>query len=172
MDTILEQTRIPENEKERLANLYSYNIIENHDKTGTFQHIVSMAARIFNVPIALVSFVDEMNVVAQANIEMEGAGEFSRDISLCSMAILKNEVTVFENAREEPCLLTNLMVYGNFGLQFYAGAPLKTPGGFNIGVLAIVDKKPRTFSKDEEALLEGLAAIVMEELEERLSVSS
>lgn len=170
MNIILEQAGIQENEKERLAKLYGYNIIENLDKTGTFQHIVSMAARIFNVPIALVSFVDEMNVVAQSNIEMEGAGEFSRDISLCSMAILKNEVTVFENAREEPCLLTNPLVYGSFGLQFYAGAPLTTPDGFNIGVLAVVDKKPRAFSKDEEAMLEGLAAIVMEELEERLSV--
>lgn len=172
MDIITEQAGIPENGNERLAKLYGYNIVESHDNKGAFQHVMNMAARIFNVPIALVSFVDEKNVVAHTNIEIDGVGELSRDISLYSMAILKNEVTVFENAREEPCLLTNLMVYGSFGLQFYAGAPLTTPDGFHIGVLAVVDKKPRIFSKDDEALLEGLAAIVMEELEERLTLNS
>lgn len=172
METILEKPSVPQSENERLAKLYGYKILDNHEKTGTFQHVVSMAARIFHVPVALVSFVDETRATTEANVGMEGISEISREISLCSLAILKNGVTVFENAREELCLLSNPIIYGDFGLQFYAGAPLKTPDGFNIGVIAIADKKPRTFSKDEEKLLEGLASVVMEELEERMAVSN
>lgn len=172
MDHIPVKIPVPENEKERLAKLHGYNIIGSHDQTGTFRHVVSMAARIFNVPVALVNFVNETSVVTVANVGVERADDISRDISLCSLAILKDEVTVFENAREELCLSANAIVYGDFSLQFYAAAPLKTPDGFNIGVIALADKKPREFSKDEEKMLEGLAAIVMEELEERLSISS
>lgn len=172
MKTILEKRLFPENENERLEKLYGYKVLDNHDKMGTFQHVVSMAARIFHVPVAVVSFVDETRVTTEANVGMEGISEVSRDISLCSLAILQNGVTVFENAREELCLLSNPIVHGDFGLQFYAGAPLKTPDGFNIGVIAIADKKARSFSKDEEKLLEGLASVVMEELEERLAVSN
>ncbi|MFD3001611.1 GAF domain-containing protein [Pontibacter toksunensis] len=172
METILEKKQVPQNENERLAKLYGYNIGDSHDKMGTFQHVVSMAARIFHVPVAVVSFVEDTKVRIEASLSMEGTNEMSRDISLCSLAVLQEGVTVFENAREELCLLSNPVVYGDFGLQFYAGAPLKTPDGFHIGVIAIADKKPRTFSKDEEKLLEGLATVVMEELEERLAMGS
>lgn len=163
---------VAENEKERLAKLYGYNIIQEYDKRGTFQHVVSMAARIFEVPMAFVSFVDEKKILAEASVGLNGIVEVDREISLCSMAILKDEVTVFENARQEPCLATNPFAHGEFGLQFYAGAPLKTPDGYKIGVVAVADRRPRTFSKEDEQILEGLAAIVMEELEERLKESS
>lgn len=172
MDSILDST-VPENtEQERLQKLYSYNVLDTYGKTGTFQHVAGMAARIFNVPIAVVNFVDEKRVVAEGSVGIEGVSEFSREISLCSLAILQDQVTVFKNAKEEPCLLSNPAVHGEFGLQFYAGAPLKTPDGYKIGTVAIADKKPREFSKMDAELLEGLGAVVMEELEERLAFIS
>lgn len=156
---------IPENEKERLEKLHTYNILETHGNTGTFRHVTSMAIQIFKVPIALVSLVDYEKVIFKANIGMEGVKEVSRGESLCSLAILSDEVTVFETAKEDPCLLANPLVTGSFGLQFYAGAPLKTPDGYNIGSVCVVDKMPRKFSEADRALLESLAAAVMDELE-------
>lgn len=166
MENTIEETLLTHKETERLARLYSYNIISNYEQSGSFKHIASMAAHIFNMPIALVNFVDEKTVLTEAHVGMDVC-ELDRAISICSLAILKDEVTVFENAKEEFCLLSNPLVHGNFGLEFYAGAPLKTPDGYNIGAVAIADKKPRSFSKEDEQMLEGLAAIVMEELEER-----
>lgn len=124
-----------------------------------------MAAHIFNVPIALVNFVYEKNVKSESSVGMEGGYDFSREVAICSQAVLMDKVTVFRNARMEPCLAANPFVCGDFGLQFYAAAPLKTKDGFNIGVVVIVDQKPRTFSKEDEQILDSLAAIVMEELE-------
>lgn len=158
---------IPENDEERLARLYSYGIKDTYEESGTFKHIVSMAAHIFKVPIALVSIVDEEQVIFVGNVGMEDTGQVSRGISLCSLAVLKEEVTVFENAREEACLLANPLVVGDFGLQFYAAAPLQSPDGFRLGAVCIIDKNPRTFSEAEQDLLKGLATAVMDELEER-----
>lgn len=158
---------LPQNEKERLERLHSYKILDTHEKSGTFRHVTAMAIQIFRVPIALVSLVDYEKVIFKANIGMEGVKEAKRGESLCSLAILSDEVTVFEKAKDDPCLLANPLVTGSFGLQFYAGAPLKTADGYNIGSVCVVDKVPRKFSEADRALLENLAAVVMDELEAR-----
>lgn len=160
---------IPANDEDRLSKLYLYNVLDKYEGDGVFKHVAAMAAKIFRVPIALVSLVDKEHVIFKGNVGMEGVDVVSRGASLCSLAVLQDEVTVFENAKEEPCLLTNPLVAGDFGLKFYAGAPLRTPDGFNIGTVCIVDKIARKFSEAEQILLEGLATVVMDELQEKLS---
>lgn len=156
---------IPDNESERLEKLRSLHILDTYEENGTFKHIAAIASRMFNVPIALVNFVDKDYVVTKARVGVDGSNEVSRGVSLCSLAVLRTDVTVFENAREEPCLLANPMVIGDFGLQFYAAAPLTTSDGFNIGAVCIVDKSPREFSESDQKMLESLASIVMDEIE-------
>lgn len=156
---------IPDNEEERLAKLHSLNILDSYEENGTFKHVAAIASRMFNVPIALVNLVDRDFVVTKAQSGMDGITQVERGISLCSLSILRSDVTVFENAREEPCLLANPMVIGEFGLQFYAAAPLITKDGFNIGAVCIVDKETREFPESDQKMLESLAAAVMEEIE-------
>jgi two-component system sensor histidine kinase VicK len=115
--------------------------------------------------------VDEEQVYFKANIGMGRAKSASRGVSLCSLAVLQTEVTVFENAPEEPCLLTNPNVAGSFGLKFYAGAPLITHDGFLIGTLCIIDQTPRVFSTADREIMQSLAKIVMDEIELRLSAT-
>lgn len=158
---------IPENEEERLAKLRSFHALDTYEEEGTFKHIAAMASRMFEVPIALVNFVERDYVVTKARVGLDGETKVSREISLCSLAVLRTNVTVFENAREEPCLLANPMVTGELGLQFYAAAPLTTADGYNIGALCIVDKEPREFSESDQKVLQNLAAIVMDEVEKR-----
>ncbi|WP_017729701.1 GAF domain-containing protein [Nafulsella turpanensis] len=157
---------IPNNEKERLAKLESYNNLDRVQEGGPFTHIAAMASQVFKVPIALVSFVGKERVLFKGNVGMEGTDGAGRGESLCSVAILQDEVTVFKNASEEACLLAHPLVTGSFGFKFYAGAPLITSDGFNIGTVCIIDRKPREFSEDDRYLLESLATIVMDELEE------
>ncbi|KAA3438669.1 GAF domain-containing protein [Rufibacter hautae] len=156
------------NEQERLNKLYGYTALNDFVLSGTFQHVASMAAKIFNVPFAFVSFVEEENILVKASVGIEGESSIiAREIGLCSHAVLRDDVTFFENAKLEQKLAQNHLVHGDFGLQFYAGAPVKTQDGYNIGVVAIGDRKPRKFTKEEEQLLVGLAAMVMDELEEK-----
>lgn len=58
---------------------------------------------------------------------------------------------------------------GEFGLQFYAGVPLTTGDGCNLGTLCVIDLEPRTISAEEVLTLQDLAAVVVDELELRLA---
>lgn len=156
---------IPDNEDERLNDLHGLKHFETYQEEGPFKHIASMAARMFNVPIALVNFVDNAHVFTKSGVGLSSYNPVPRGTSLCSLAILKSGVTVFENALNEPCLLSNPMVTDEFGLRFYAAAPLVSNKGHHVGALCLVDKSPRTFSELDQKILANLASILMEEVE-------
>jgi two-component sensor histidine kinase len=61
------------------------------------------------------------------------------------------------------------LVAGEAGIQFYLGIPLRTHDGFNLGTLCVLDFVPRAASETDVMHLKDLAAIVMDELELRLS---
>lgn len=159
---------IPDNEQERLAALARYEVLDSPPE-GAFDKIASLAQAVFSVPIALIALVDSKRVFFKANVGMEGTTQVHRGISLCSLAILQEEVTVFENASEDPCLLHNPLVAGSFGLRFYAGAPIITHDGYRVGTVCIVDHQPRQFSEGQRDILKQMASLVMNELELRLS---
>jgi GAF domain-containing protein len=156
---------IPDNEEERLEKFYSLNILDTHREEGTFKHIAAMAARMFHVPIALVNFVDSEYVHTKGSAGMDVTQPVPRGTSLCSLAVLREGATVFQNALEEPCLLATPLVTGEFGLRFYAAAPLTTTDGYHVGALCIVDTQPREFSASDQKILENLASVVMENIE-------
>ena len=158
---------IPQNDADRLQALEHYQILEA-DVQESFDNIAFIMAKTFDMPIALISLVDKDEVVFKGNAGMEGVSKTSRGISVCALAVLNEEAIVFENAAEEECLIANPLVVGDFGLQFYAGAPLTTVDGYNIGTVCLVDKRPRTFSAEQKKLLERFAKMVMNEIELRL----
>ena len=157
---------IPDDDGKRLENLYSYQLLDTPFEE-TFDNITELTRSIFNTPIALISLVDKERVWFKSNVGMEDKREASRGTSLCALAILNDEVTVFEDALKEPCLLKNPLVVGSFGLKFYAGAPLVSERGYNIGSICIVDKKPRAFDQEERTNLKRIAHIVMDKMEAR-----
>lgn len=159
---------VPENDEARLHALYRYEILDSPPE-GAFDKIAKLAQSIFKVPIALVALVDQERVFFKANMGMGNTKNVNRGVSLCSLAVLQQEVTVFENASDDPCLLHNPLVAGSFGLRFYAGAPITTQDGYHVGTVCIVDHKPRSFSEEQRNILAQLASLVMNELELRLS---
>ncbi len=167
MENTFDRPIIPPNEVERLAELRSLNLSPAYQEFGTFKHIAAIASRMFVVPIAIVNIVEEYQVITLAGVGIEAGTEVPRGISLCSLSILSNNATIFQNAQDEPCFLANPLVHGVYGMQFYAAAPLKTRKGIRIGALCIVDKKPREFSELDQRILENLAAIVMSEIEKQ-----
>ncbi|MFD2148022.1 GAF domain-containing protein [Mucilaginibacter antarcticus] len=159
---------VPDNDAERLIALKRYRIMDTPSEES-FDNIAKLASEIFNVPISLLSLVDADRVFFKSNVGMGKAKEANRGHSLCALAILDERVTVFEDALKEPCLIANPNVAGDFGLGFYAGAPLITHDGFMIGTLCVIDKQPRLFSKQDEKILAGLARAAMDQVELRLS---
>jgi len=138
---------------------------------GTFDRIAALAARIFGAPIAIVSIVDHDRIWFKSHPGLD-LDQIPRDPGLCSSAIMQDGPWVVEDARADPRAMTNPLVAGGFGLQFYAGVPLRTRDGFNLGTLCVLDFTPRTVTDTEMATLQDLAALVMNELELRLEYRS
>ncbi|HYH16830.1 MAG TPA: PAS domain S-box protein [Flavisolibacter sp.] len=160
---------IPQNDVQRLNALKRYKILDTSPEES-FDNITRLMAETFQMPIALISLVDKDQVFLKGNVGMPGVNYTDRNVSLCSYAILSPEPTVFNKPLEEPCLLANPLVHGDFGLRFYAGAPLTTPDGYHIGAVCIVDKEERTFSAAQQEMLVRFSKLVMHEIEMRHAV--
>lgn len=136
---------------------------------GAFDRLTALAAKHFEVPIAIVSIVDTDRIWFKSHHGVEGVEQIDRVPGLCASAILHVEPWVVENAAADPRALANPLVAGELGLRFYAGAPLTTGDGHNLGTLCVIDTEPREFGADQVQTLKDMAAIVMDELELRLS---
>jgi signal transduction histidine kinase len=157
----------PPNERERLDAVRRYEILDT-PPDGAFDRITALAARIFDVPISIVSIVDSDRIwfKSRHGVDIEETG---RDPGLCASAILQYEPWVVTDASVDPRTLTNPLVVGELGLRFYAGAPLTTRDGYNLGTLNVIDSEPRELTRPEIATLNDLAAIVVDQLELRLA---
>jgi diguanylate cyclase (GGDEF)-like protein/PAS domain S-box-containing protein len=155
------------NESERLERLRCYEILDT-PPDGAFDRITAIAARFFRVPIALVSLVDHDRIWFKSRYGLD-VEQIAREPGLSASAIWQDDVYEIRNALEDPRTIGNRLVSGALGLRFYAAAPLKTPDGYNLGTLCIIDKHPRELSPEDKDTLADLAAIVMDEMELRLS---
>jgi sigma-B regulation protein RsbU (phosphoserine phosphatase) len=163
----LETDLAPQDEKERLDAVRRYDVLDT-PPDGAFDRITALAAQHFDVPIAIVSIVDQDRIWFKSRHGLE-VGEIGRDPGLCASAILQYKPWIVEDAATDPRTLANPLVARDFGLRFYAGAPLTTHDGFNLGTLCLIDQKPRQLTESEATTLSDMAAIVMDELELRLS---
>jgi PAS domain S-box-containing protein len=156
------------NEERRVQALKRYNIL-NTPPEKSFDNIATLATQFFDLPIAIISFVDTQNVYLKANLGVAEIRNTPRNNSVCSLAITSDEVTVFEDIPSiNPALLTDPLLVGEMGYKFYAGAPLVTQDGFRIGTVCVIGKDKRTFSAKEAQMLKSLATIVMDEIELRV----
>lgn len=159
---------MPTNEKKRIEELKRYNILDT-PPDGSFDRITRLASTLFNVPIAIISLVDTDRIWFKSAYGLS-VNQISRDPGLCASAILSEDVYVVDNATSDPRTLTNPLVAGEFGLRFYAAAPLQTESQCNLGTLCIIDKTPRSLTGKDQKILKQLAEIVMDEMELRLAV--
>ncbi|MBC7761351.1 MAG: protein kinase [Candidatus Saccharibacteria bacterium] len=153
-------------EDARLKAVRRYQLLDT-PPDGTFDRITAMAARVFSVPIAIVSVVDHDRIWFKSHHGIE-LNQIDRNPGLCASAILDNVPWFVEDARFDPRALSNPLVANGSGIQFYAGVPLRTSDGYNLGTLCVLGFQPRAVAESELATLEDLAALVMSELELRL----
>lgn len=157
----------PVAEGDRLSALRRYDILDSAPD-GVFERITALAARLFEVPISLVSLVDSDRIWLKSHYGI-GADQIAREPGLCASAILQYEPLIVTNAKSDPRTRANPLVAGEFGLRFYAAVPITTHDGYNLGTLCVMGKAPRLVTEDEIKTLSDLACVVMDEIELRLS---
>jgi PAS domain S-box-containing protein len=156
---------LPPNEAERIQALHDYDILDTPSEIA-FERLVHLAARLFDVPIALVSLIDSERQWSKASFGVD-ARESSREVSFCSHAILSEQVMVVPDALVDLRFSDNPVVTAAPGIRFYAGAPLQTPSGHNLGTFCVVDTVPRQFTDEQKTILADLAVMVVDQLELR-----
>ncbi len=153
---------IDEDEKERLAALRSLNLLDTEPEER-FDRYTRIAAALFDVPVALVTLVDEDRQWFKSCVGTNEC-ETSREVSFCAHALKQHRVMVVPDALADPRFADNPIVIGGPRIRFYAGAPLHIPGGHCIGTLCIIDHRPRELTEMERGLLEDLGKLVEKEL--------
>jgi diguanylate cyclase (GGDEF)-like protein len=153
---------IPEDEKSRLKTLVSLNILDTFHEER-FDRLTRMACKLFDVPIAVVTLVDDKRQWFKSCIGLN-VTETARDISFCGHAILSDEVLVVSDTEKDVRFADNPLVIGDPHIRFYAGCPIKSLSGSRLGTLAIIDGKARTLSKQDLDVLKDLASMAEREL--------
>ena len=149
-------------EAARLACLHSYGVLDTAPEDGC-DRITTLAARVFNVPIAAISLLDATRQWLKS-VRGSLPREAPREHSFCAHAVLGGSPLVVPDATADHRFARNPLVLGQPGIRFYAGAPLRSPEGFILGNLCLIADRPREFSAVELATLEDLAAIATHEL--------
>ncbi len=156
---------VPADEDQRLRDLERYGILEA-DSDEHFDRILDLTAAIFQTPIVAISLVeaDRQWFLARRGLEVR---ETPREMAFCAHAIVHDEVMVVSDARADERFRSNPLVFADPHIRFYAGAPLQTPEGHNLGTLCVIDREPRDLSPEQRELLHRLAQLAMRELELR-----
>src|SRR5271156_1772465 len=158
---------IPPNESERLAALRRYDILDMPAEAD-FDNFTRLASQICGTPIATITLVDAARQWFKSNIGLE-VTETPRDISFCGHAIAGSEILEVPNALEDERFRDNPLVTGDPNVRFYAGAPLVTPDGLNIGALCVLDRTPHHLTPEQREMLTLLSRQVVHLLELRLA---
>ena len=153
---------LPNDEAARLFSLRSFEVLAAFAEP-VFEEYVALAARLFQVPISLLSVVEEADVHYPANVGMPGLRQQPRAETLCSTAVALARAVVYHDvALEHPPTVPAeaLRAAEKNHVRFYAGALLRLPDQRPLGTLCIIDREPRAFSSDEQRILELLAGLV------------
>ena len=152
----------PTDEQLRLAALHRYGVLDTLAEPQ-FDRLVELAARVFDLPMALISFVAEDRQWFKANQGL-AISETPRCESFCSVAIAQDGVMVIPDATQHEQLGLYPAVLGEPHIRSYAGAPIITPDGQKIGIFCVLGTQPRTFTEKEQDLLASFAEMAMTEL--------
>lgn len=138
-------------ERNRLRDLEALNILDTAPTPG-FDRYRELVRRIFDVPMAFISFVDRDRQWFKSECGLN-VPETPRSIAFCSYAIREKVMMVVPDALEDPRFKRNPLVLGPPHIRFYVGCILLGPTGFPVGTMCIADTQPRTLSDPDRELL-------------------
>ncbi|HEX6547428.1 MAG TPA: ATP-binding protein [Candidatus Dormibacteraeota bacterium] len=126
-----------------------------------FDRITRLAARNLDVPIAVLGLVDRETVHFKSACGVS-IRQLPRTGSLFDVALLMRRALVVEDAASSQP--DDPLIAAVPGVRFFAGQSLTEPAGHRIGVLAVMDHRPRTLNEEELQQLSDLVALAEREL--------
>ena len=158
------------NDKEivRLQTLKEYKILDTLPEE-MFDDITSLASTICEMPISLISLIDEDRQFFKSHHGIE-LNETPIELSVCKHAIESDE-DMFEviNLREDKRFKDNLLVTEDPKIVSYFGIPLKSIKGVAFGTLCVIGREKKKLNQQQKEALKVLSRQVANLLELRKS---
>jgi diguanylate cyclase (GGDEF)-like protein len=155
---------LPADEAARLRTLDRYRILDT-GRDARFEELAAEVAEACGTPIATITFVDATRQWFKASVGIPFE-QTARDIAFCSHTILDaDHPLIIEDASRDPRFADNPLVLGDPHLLAYAGAPMVAPDGTVIGTVCAMDYRPRAYTPQQVAVLQRVAAQVIELLD-------
>ncbi len=161
MDTL--KTERGELEAARLAELDRYGILDTPAE-DFFDDITRIAAEVCSTPMALITFLDEGRQWFKSRLGVS-VPETPRSIAFCDFTIRSQDIFEVRDARKDAGFSDNPLVTGYPHIAHYAGVPLASPNGLNVGTLCVLDREPGKLSQPQRSALSALARQVVLQLE-------
>ncbi len=155
----------PDNEDKRIAALRRYRILDSQ-RERIFDNITRIASAAAKKPIAVMNFIDSDRQWYKSSVGIR-LPEMSRSVSFCPTTILTPEPLIIPDALKDERFKDDPVVLESPGFRFYAGTPLVSPDGYNLGTLCVLDLKPGSIADAQMHTLRALAEMIIDILELR-----
>lgn len=154
---------LPENEWKRLEELYQYAILDTPSEAD-FDELVQLASMICQTTLSDLTLIDAERQWFKAR-NIPGASQTSREVSFCAYTILQDDVFEVRDATQDERFSGNPLVLADPHIRFYAGVPLVSRNGYNLGALCVVDRTPKFLTGSQRQALRFLGGQAMKLIE-------
>ena len=154
---------MPQRELERVQAVNRFLKLEL-SKEKELQEIISLAAEICGTPTALITFIDHDTQY----IKFKQAFKYDttlRQNAFCHHVIENEDIMVVPDAMLDERFVNNPLVTGDPNIRFYAGSPLTTQDGYQLGSLCVIDQVPGELTDVQQKMLKALAKQVIQLLD-------
>ncbi len=151
-------------EAARLAVLRGHDILDTPPESD-FDDIARIAAHVCSAPMAMISFIDADRLFLKAEIGV-GVRAIPFDAAACTEAIRQADLLVAPDLAADPRAGTIRAAVPS--ARFYACAVIETAEALPLGMVSVLDTRPRPgLTQAETQALRALARQVMAQLELR-----
>jgi two-component system, OmpR family, sensor histidine kinase VicK len=147
----------------RIEALTQYEVL-NSAPDPVLDDLTQLAAQICDTPVAAVTFIGTDRIWVRSRFGMESL-ELSLGSLPCETTILGDTVYEIPDTRNDLHYAPDGILLEGQSYRFYAGAPLTTPAGVNIGALLVLDRPSRLLTPAQSSALSILSRQVINRLE-------
>lgn len=161
----------PSDDEEHRRGVFQRSGLLADDVTEPFDRLSRFARQLLGVDTALVSLVDDHQQLfkghdgLRADLAARGGSPLSH--SYCKFPVATGERLVVPDARDS-ALLSESPAIADHDAVAYVGIPLELSEGVVLGTLCVINATPRSWTPQDVATLEELAAVAVSEIEYRV----